>query len=97
MASMKSEQEIIEEAEQHFGPINPGTLLNALEAFYMEGADDENAGNVESPTGHFYRVDRWIVVTDSQGFKDIHTYDSVSEAENEFAQLVDDYAEWGNA
>lgn len=91
---MKTETEITDEAEQHFGPINPGGLLNVLEAFYMNGTPDEQSGNVEAPTGHFYRVDRWIVVTNSQGFKDVYSHDSADEAEAEFVKLLDAYLEW---
>lgn len=91
---MKTEQQIIDEAEQHFGPVNPGTLLEALEAFYMSGSADEVSGNVEAPTGHFYRVDRWIVTTDSQGFKSVTEHDTEITATYGFDVLESAYAEW---
>lgn len=99
--NMLSEDEIIAQAEEgcDHGTLverigNPGKLLAALEHFYMNGSDDANAGDVESPTGHFYRVHRWIVTTDSQGFNDIETYDTETEAIVAFERIVEEYCQW---
>jgi hypothetical protein len=82
-----SEQELIAEAHE-------SSLLAALESFYMDGVADDVDGDVESPLGHFYRVDRWIVVTDSQGFHDVRTYANVDEAKSEFAKLQQEFDRW---
>jgi hypothetical protein len=73
---------------------NPGQLLAALEFFYMNGSADGNTGNVESGIGHVYRVHRWLVITDSQGFQDIETYDTESEAEVAFESYEREYIQW---
>ena len=92
-----SETQIIVEAEQNFGPEtfmqsrDSSPLVDALEAFYLHGCDDEHDG--ESDTfGHFYRVDRWIVWTDSQGFKRVETYDTEDVAHRTFVGYSDEFA-----
>lgn len=95
-----SEDEIIAQCKENFGwdtysagkPDNP--LLHACETFYMNGCADAVGGDVESPTGHFYRVHRWIVTTDNYGFKDIETYDTETEAIVAFEQRADEYTQW---
>lgn len=94
-----SEEQIIGEAARAFagevfGRSPKHRLLDALEAFAGNGSADEVSGNVESPTGHFFRVDRWIVVTDSQGFRDVQTYDTESEAEVAFRSMDEEYIQW---
>jgi hypothetical protein len=66
----------------------------ALEAIYMDGCADQVSGDVEAPTGHFYRVGRQIVETDSQGFKNFNSYTTEAEAEAEFDRLDNLYDEW---
>ncbi len=65
-----SEADLIEQARQDLGEtIEPGDLLGACESFYGHGFADDQAGEAEyGPHGHFYRVHRWIVFTDSAGF-----------------------------
>jgi hypothetical protein len=92
----KTEEQVIAEAQENFGELeegiaNPGLLLAALETFYMNGTPDEQGGDVESPTGHYYLVDRWIVITDSQGFKSVETYATIKEATD---ALDKEYSEW---
>lgn len=70
------------------------TLVEACEAFYMNGCADAVGGNVDSPQGHFYRVHRWIVITDEQGFKDIETWDNETEAIVAFEHRADEYTQW---
>ena len=88
-----SEAEIIAQARKAFGAENeaPFALLDALESFYMNGGADETSGDVET-FGHFYRVHRWIVWTDSQGFHDVDTYDTEVEAIAWFAKYDAEYA-----
>jgi hypothetical protein len=91
-----SEDEIIAQAKQNgiYHQENDDMLLDALESFYMNGSADGNTGNVESGIGHVYRVHRWLVITDSQGFQDIETYDSESEAEVAFESYEREYIQW---
>lgn len=67
-----------------------------LEEIYMDGCADEVSGDVESPTGHFYRVGSQVVVTDSQGFSDVTDYDSEVEAEWAFQELDESYRAGGS-
>lgn len=70
--------------------------LEQLESFYMDGVADEVSGDVDSPTGHFYRVDRWIVRTDDRGFHDVTEYETIEDAKNDFASMDDQYSNWFN-
>lgn len=71
------------------------TIKDALEAFYGHGFADESGGNVDcNATGHYYRVDRWIVTTDDRGFHDIWIYGSIGEAQSEFQKLEEEFAKW---
>jgi hypothetical protein len=85
-------EEIIAEAQKVDASV--GSVLTACEAFYMNGTPDEMSGEVDSVTGHFYRVDRWIVRTDSQGFKELFTFDTDDDAMVEFQQMEQRYAAW---
>lgn len=92
-----SEDEIIAQAIEAFGSdsvvegiANPGMLLASLEAFSLNGSADEENGEADT-FGHFYRVHRWIVWTDSQGFKDVETYDNEDEAHEAFAAYESEY------
>ena len=91
-SSRTSKSEMIAQGKE-FDP-SVSTLLEALEAFYMNGFAHESSGNVEAPTGHFYRVDRWIVTTSNQGFKDIWNYPSVARAKEEFQRWDEEYIAW---
>ena len=75
---------------------NEQTLLTLqqLEDVYMDGSADEVSGNVDAPTGHFYRVGRQIVRTDSQGFSDAEDFTTVEEAMDDFNRRGIEYASW---
>jgi hypothetical protein len=88
-----SETEIVEQANRDLDA-HAESLLDALDAFYLSGFADETSGDAESNVGHFHRVHRWIVRTDSQGFKDVETFDSEQEATRRFAELDEYYSEW---
>jgi hypothetical protein len=60
----------------------------------MDGCADEVSGNVDAPTGHFYRVAAQIVTTDSQGFSSVTSFDSLAAAKAEFQRLDAEYAKW---
>lgn len=92
-----SEDEIIAQATENFGPLtegiaNPGMLLAACEAFMLNGCADESSGDADT-FGHFYRVHRWIVWTDSQGFHDVETYDNEDEAHEAFEKYESEWAD----
>jgi hypothetical protein len=88
------EKEFMRETRVDWPNMNVFTVLDACEARYLNGQYDDISGDSEAPTGHFYLVERWIVVTDSQGFRHLHTYHSVLEAEAAFEQMDEAYAEW---
>lgn len=92
---MKTDSQIIAEAHK----IDPevSTVLEACEALYLSGTPDDVSGNVEAPCGHFYRVARWIVTTDSQGFTDLNTYQDESEALEAFERLSEEYQKWDDS
>ena len=52
----------------------PHDLKSALETHYGHGFADDQAGDVNEAPAHVYRVDRWLVWTDSQGFSDVDEY-----------------------
>ena len=91
--NMLSENEIIEQAiavvDTSDNP--PQTVLDACEVFYMNGSYDDQDGDVET-YDHFYRVHRWIVFTNNQGFKDLDTYDNEDEAIEAFEKYSMEYA-----
>src|SRR5215813_5271397 len=91
-----TDHQLIEEAQKNFGESGIETLLDALEAYYLSGRPDEESGHVESPTGHFYRVDRWIVTTGSQGFREVDSYYDEAEAHATFEILEEEYFEWAD-
>lgn len=61
-------------------------LIGALEAFYGAGACDEQAGDVET-VGHFARVDRFILRTDSAGFLSVEEHGTAYAAETRMTQV----------
>ena len=69
----------------------------ACEAYYMNGSYDDIGGDAEAPTGHYYRIHRWIVVTDDHGFQELFTFDNEDEASAAFDKLEKEYLEWGDA
>ena len=94
-----SEAEIIQQAIESFeqdrlqgvfAVESKPTVLEACEAFFMNGFHDDVSGDVET-FGHFYRVHRWIVWTDNQGFKDVDTYDTEAEAIKAFEKYNDEF------
>jgi len=86
------ESELIAEAQAQDSSIT--TVLEACEYFYMNGCPDEMSGDVESPVGHFYRVARWIVYTDSQGFHELQTCESELDARAHFDVVNQEYDAW---
>jgi len=81
-----SEAEIIEQARVLDAEVV--SLVDALEAFYGNGFSDDSAGDVEYLDGHCYRVHRWLVWTDSQGFSDVSTFDTEVEAQAEIERYA---------
>jgi hypothetical protein len=59
-----------------------------------EIADDE-AGDVEAPTGYFRRFGKWLIRDDSNGFCYGHKYPNVAQAVKAFDILDRMYSEWG--
>lgn len=89
-----TDEQLIAEARKNLGEPDLETVKEACEAFYGHGFADESSGNVEAPTGHFYRVARWIAVTNSQGFTDLHEFETEAEAKADFAERAAEYDEW---
>ncbi len=98
-----SEQEFVDQAMEDFpdyfahpNDLRARDVLEACECYYLSGFSDGISGDSEAPTGHFYRIHRWIVITDSQGFRDLDTFDNEDVAAAEFERLDIEYAEWEN-
>ena len=74
--------------------MNDQERLAWCEAAFMDGTADEVSGDVEAPTGHFYRVENFMVLTDSQGFKYLGIHSTVALAEQHFQSLNTEYGDW---
>lgn len=72
------------------------TVLEACEIFWGHGMADEQSGDADAPTGHFYRVGRWIVTTDSQGFQSLEAFETEREAEDAFEVRDVAFAKWAD-
>jgi hypothetical protein len=82
-----TEDEIILQAKRNCdGFYTVDNLREALECFYLNGFQDEVCGTVESGC-HYYRVSRWIMQTDSQGFHEVFSYSTPEEAAIEFGKI----------
>jgi hypothetical protein len=82
-----TEDEIILQAKRNCdGFYTVDNLREALECFYLNGFQDEVCGTVESGC-HYYRVSRWIMQTDSQGFHEVFSYDTPEEAAIAFGKI----------
>lgn len=68
--------------------------LEECEEVYMNGFVDEVSGDVDAPTGHFYRVGKAIVTTDNYGFHTIQEFSTVELAEEAFENLNNEYDDW---
>lgn len=68
--------------------------IEMCEEIYGNGFADEVSGDVEAPTGHFYRVHNCVVVTNSNGFSDLTEYPNESEAIGAFEALDESYSAW---
>jgi hypothetical protein len=90
-----TEKEMIESAKNDWQDMEINDVLDALEANYLNGAYDDLSGDSEAPTGHFYRIDRWIVITDSQGLRKVEEHYSEETAKQVFAEMDKEYSEWG--
>jgi hypothetical protein len=77
---------LIAEAQSNFPDELIIDVMDACEAFYRNGSYDEVTGDVDT-IGHFYRIDRFIVETDSRGFSICNTYNTVWEAEEEMRRM----------
>lgn len=86
-----TEQELIRQARVDWPDDKIKNRMDACEAYYMNGVYDDIGGDVESSTGHYYRVDRWIVVTDNQGFKECNEFHTLELAEKAFTELEQQY------
>ena len=65
-----------------------------LEEIFMNGFADEVSGDVESPMGHFYRVENQIMFTDSQGFSEVSNFKNEETAQKAFMEIDVEYSSW---
>jgi hypothetical protein len=97
---MTTEKEFIRQAKVDWPELEnlgrPATMVDCLDEYYLNGTYDDVSGDVESPTGHFFRIERWIVVTDSQGFRHLEPYPNEEQAKKAFEKLDNEYAEWSD-
>lgn len=76
-----SEDELVQQARDNLGEdieAGPRALEEALLAFWGHGFSDESEGTTDFY--HVFRVHRWLLYTDSQGFTTISPYDTEAEA-----------------
>lgn len=92
MSALITRDELIAEARGLGDDVK--NLLDALNTIWGHGFSDESSGTVEAPCGHFFRVEHWIVTTDSQGFHNVETYDTIEDAMSEFLHRDQEYAAW---
>ncbi|HEY1249205.1 MAG TPA: hypothetical protein VGE97_09475 [Nitrososphaera sp.] len=94
--ALMTEQEFITQAKLDWEDSEINDIEDALEACYQNGSYDDIGGDVEAPTGHYYKIDQWIVVTDNQGFHKITEWPTVEDAEKHFDELEKEYEKWNN-
>lgn len=58
----------------------PTSVEEALEQFWGSGVANDEKGEVDG-AGHIYRVEKWTVTTDSQGFSKVTEHGTIEEAE----------------
>jgi hypothetical protein len=89
-----TEKEFIEQAQNDWPDEKITSALDACEAYYMNGIYDDVSGDSEAPTGHFYLEEHYIVVTDTNGNRELFKYGSVELAERAFNAFDQEYSEW---
>lgn len=62
--------------------------------FYLEGFADDITGDVESPSGHLYRIESRITCTNSQGFSETYIYANEDDAKKVFEWAREQYHSW---
>lgn len=68
--------------------------LAYAESCFGNGVADYVSGDVESPTGHYYRVECNVIVTDSYGFTCLYAYSSIDKARQAVDYLDSRYEQW---
>lgn len=109
MTTTENGARMIEQVLDHFTGDRPGNRgraypgayqgLTPIQVYVVEAAQnggDQSAGDVESPTGWFARVGKWVVVTDSFGFWNATKFDSEAKAVVAYEALDADYCEWAD-
>jgi len=89
-----TEEEFIRQARLDWEEDTIETMKDALEICFLNGNYDDSGGDAEAPTGHYYKCERWIVTTDSDGNNTVHTFESEEEAEARFRELEEEFDEW---
>lgn len=84
-----TDEELIANARKLDPEANVKTVLDACEAYWGHGLADDACGEVEF-RGHAYRVDRWIVETNDQGFHRTRTYPNEQRAHAAFERIRDE-------
>lgn len=90
---LSSEATIIAETREALGE-SVDSLLGALNALWGHGFATESSGNEASPTGHFFRVEHWIVTTDYRGFQSVQAFPSIEAAIVAYERMDEEYCAW---
>lgn len=69
-------------------------MAEYLHCLSMDGGQDEDSGDVESPTGWFARFGRRILFTDSFGFVSVARLVTEAGAQAFYAELEAEYDAW---
>lgn len=75
------DDEALMQAAYKLTAVMPSDVEEALEQFWGNGMADDEFGSVDEPGGQVFRVDRWTVVTDEDGFKAYTEHPTEADAE----------------
>lgn len=87
---------LIELVRENLGDDSIDNVKDAITALWGHGSCDAGSGDMQAPSGHFIRQDRWIVLTNVQGVETLEEYDTVEDAERAYAAYEDAYADWAD-
>lgn len=87
-------EELIELARTNLGDDSIDNVKDAITSLWGSGTCDAGSGDMQAPTGHFIRQDRWLVITNEQGSETLEEYDTVEQALAAYDELESAYADW---
>ena len=77
-------------------PISAGPEPEADREIFLDGLADAESGEVEAPTGHFYRVFNRVTCTGEDGIGFTRFFLNYEDAIRFYDALLEQYAHWLN-